>query len=70
MDAKICHAEWAEYTALEKHVAWINAESAGMYRYPDDGSSIMAGAVVVAEALPKFNDPARIDEVFGDMAII
>jgi hypothetical protein len=62
--------EWTKHTALGKHVAWINADSAGMHRYPDDGSSIMTGAVVIAEALRKFNDPDRIDEVFEDMAII
>jgi hypothetical protein len=69
-DAQSEHAEWSKHTALGKHVAWINADSPGLYRYPDDGSSIMAGAVIVAEALRKFNDPDRIDEVFEDMAII
>jgi hypothetical protein len=64
------HAEWAEHTALANHVAWINADSPSLYRYPGDGSSIMAGAVVVSEALRKFNNPDRIDEVFEDMAII
>jgi hypothetical protein len=69
-DAQSEHAEWAKHSAMRKHVAWTNADSPGLHRYPDDGSSIMAGAIAVAEALQKFNDPDRIDEVFEDMAII
>jgi hypothetical protein len=64
------HPEWAKHTALGKHVRWINADSAGMHRYPDDGSSIMAGAIAIAEALQIFHDPDRVDEVFESMAII
>jgi hypothetical protein len=55
---------------LANHVSWINADSPGLYRYPDDGSSIMAEAVVIAKALQRFNEPDRIDEVFENMAII
>ena len=62
--------EWTKHPALERHVAWINNKDFGLRRSLCDGSSIVDGAVVVAEAVRRFNDPSRMNEIFEDMVVI
>ena len=59
-----------EQVMLAKRDVWVKSDTPGLQRRMGDGSSIMHGAVVVAEAVRRFDDPSRFEEVFEEMAII